>query len=120
MKDFFLKQRLARFLTVPVIKEVGDGGRGAATPGLGCVNGGENGGHEPLVAVDPKALLTELGVVVGQAQQVTWWANRERKGGFIFKSCWKTDVSFFSFKQIMEILLLFCFGTMVKRHENAP
>lgn len=58
-------------LTVAVVKEVGDGGRGAATPRLGGINGGQDGRHEPLVAVDAEAFLAELGVVVGQAQQVT-------------------------------------------------
>lgn len=36
-------------LTVAVVKEVGDGGRGAAAPGLGCVDGGQDGRHESLV-----------------------------------------------------------------------
>lgn len=58
-------------LTISIVEEVGDGGRGAAAPGFGGVNGGEDGGHEPLVAVDAKALLTELGVVVGQTEEVT-------------------------------------------------
>lgn len=58
-------------LTVAIIKEVGDGRRGAAAPGFGGVDGGEDGGHEPLVAVDSETLLAELGVVVGQTEQVT-------------------------------------------------
>lgn len=58
-------------LTVAVVEEVGDGGRRAAAPGLGGVDGGEDGGHEPLVAVHPEALLAELGVVVRQAEEVT-------------------------------------------------
>lgn len=57
--------------TVAVVEEVRDGGRGAAAPGFGGVDGGEDGGHEPLVAVHAEALLAELGVVVGQTQQVT-------------------------------------------------
>lgn len=63
---------LSPTLTVAVVEEVGDGGRGAAAPGLGGVDGGEYGGHEPLVAVHAEALLAELGVVVGQAEQVPW------------------------------------------------
>lgn len=47
-------------LTVAVIEEVGDGCRGAAAPRFGGVDGGENGRHEPLVAVHTEALLTEL------------------------------------------------------------
>lgn len=58
-------------LTVAIVKEVGDGGRGAAAPRFGGVDGGEDGRHEPLVAVHSEALLAELGVVVGQAEQVT-------------------------------------------------
>lgn len=58
-------------LTIPVVEEVGDGGRGAAAPGLGGVDGGENGRHELLVTVDPKAFLAELRIIVGQSQQVT-------------------------------------------------
>lgn len=58
-------------LTVAIVKEVGDGCRGAAAPGFGGVDGGEDRGHEPLVAVHPEALLAELGVIVGQTEQVT-------------------------------------------------
>lgn len=58
-------------LTIAVVEEVRDGGRGAAAPRFRGVNGGEDGRHEPLVAVHSKALLAELGVVVGQAEQVT-------------------------------------------------
>lgn len=47
-------------LTIPIIKEVSDGRRGATAPGLGGVNGGEDGGHETLIAVHPEALLAEL------------------------------------------------------------
>lgn len=58
-------------LTVAVVEEVGDGGRGAAAPRLGGIDGGQDGRHESLVAVDAEAFLAKLGVVVGQAQQVT-------------------------------------------------
>lgn len=64
-------------LTVAVVEEVGDGGRRAAAPGLGGVDGGEDGGHEPLVAVHPEALLAELGVVVRQAEEVTCGGRRK-------------------------------------------
>ena len=64
-------------LTVAIVKEVCDGGRGAAAPGLGGVDGGEDGGHEPLVAVHPELLLAELGVIVGQTEQVTWGETDE-------------------------------------------
>lgn len=57
-------------LTVAIIKEVGDGSRGAAAPRFGGVNGGEDGGHEPLVTVHSEALFAELGVVVGQTEKV--------------------------------------------------
>lgn len=66
-------------LTVAVVEEVGDGGRGAAAPGFGGVDGGEDGGHEPLVAVHSEALLAELGVVVRQTEQVTWRAQKGSK-----------------------------------------
>ena len=62
-------------LTVAVVEEVCDGGRGAAAPRFGGVDGGEDGGHEPLVAVHPETLLAELGVVVGQAEEVTCGAE---------------------------------------------
>lgn len=65
-------------LTVAIVKEVGDGCRGAAAPGFGGVDGGEDGGHEPLVAVHSEALLAELGVVVGQTEQVTCGIDRRR------------------------------------------
>lgn len=65
-------------LTVAIVKEVGDGCRGAAAPGFGGVDGGEDGGHEPLVAVHSEALLAELGVVVGQTEQVTCGIERRR------------------------------------------
>lgn len=67
-------------LTVAVVEEVGDGGRRAATPGLGGIDGGEDGGHEPLVAVHPEALLAELGVVVRQAEEVTCGGQTETMG----------------------------------------
>lgn len=63
-------------LTVAIIEEVRDGGRGAAAPGLGGFNGGEDGGHETLIAVHAKALLAELRVVVRQTQKVTWGLDR--------------------------------------------
>lgn len=66
-------------LTVAVIKEVGDGGGGAATPGFGGVDGGEDGGHEPFVTAGTESLLAELGVIVGQTQQVAW--NKDGDGG---------------------------------------
>lgn len=66
------EQRETVALTIPVIEEVCDGGRGAAAPGLGGVDGGEDGGHETLIAVYPEALLAELRVVVRQTQKVTW------------------------------------------------
>lgn len=72
-------------LTVPVVEEVGDGRRGAAAPGLRGVDGGEDGRHEPLVAVHSKTLLAELGVVVGQTEQVTW--GKERGTCFFFLGC---------------------------------
>lgn len=59
-------------LTIAIIEEVRDGGRGAAAPGLGGVDGGEDGGHETLIAVHPEALLAELRVVMRQTQKVTW------------------------------------------------
>lgn len=58
-------------LTVAVVKEVSNGGRRAAAPRLGGIDGGQDGRHEPFVTVDAEALLAKLGVVVGQAQQVT-------------------------------------------------
>lgn len=61
--------------TVSIVEEVRDGGRGAAAPRFGGVDGGEDGRHEPLVAVHAEALLAELGVVVGQAEQVTCGAE---------------------------------------------
>lgn len=67
-------------LTVAVVEEVGDGGRRAAAPGLGGIDGGEDGGHEPLVAVHPEALLAELGVVVRQAEEVTCGGQTETMG----------------------------------------
>lgn len=73
------KVRFFLYSTVAVVEEVGDGRRGAAAPGLGGVDGGEDGGHEPLVAVDAEALLAELGVVVGQAEQVTWETGDGRR-----------------------------------------
>lgn len=51
-------------LTVAVIKEVRDGSRGAAAPGFGGVDGGQDGGHEPLITINPEPLLAEFGVVV--------------------------------------------------------
>lgn len=74
-------------LTVAIVEEVGDGCRGAAAPGFGGVDGGEDGGHEPLVAVHPETLLAELGVVVGQTEQVTWCTQREREKGD-FQECY--------------------------------
>lgn len=67
-------------LTVPVVEEVRDGRRGAAAPGFGGVNGGEDGGHEALIAVHPEALLAELGVVVRQTQKVTYGFERSDGG----------------------------------------
>ncbi len=64
-------------LTVAIVKEVGDGSRGAAAPGFGGVDGREDGGHEPLVAVHPESLLAELGIVMGQAEKVTWGTERK-------------------------------------------
>lgn len=46
--------------TVSIIKEVSDGGRGAAAPGFGGVDGGQDRRHEPLVFGGSKPLLTEL------------------------------------------------------------
>lgn len=65
------RTKLTPGLTVAVIKEVRDGSRGAAAPGLGGVDGGQDGGHEPLIAINPEPLLAEFGVVVRQTQQVT-------------------------------------------------
>lgn len=58
-------------LTVAVIKEVRDGSRGAAAPGFGGVDGGQDGGHEPFVAINSESLLTEFGVIVRQTEQMT-------------------------------------------------
>lgn len=66
-------------LTVAVVEEVGDGGGGAAAPGFGGVDGGEDGGHEPLVAAGAESLLAEFGVVVGQTQQVAWDGDGDRE-----------------------------------------
>lgn len=63
--------KLTPRLTVAVIKEVRDGSRGAAAPGFGGVDGGQDGGHEPLIAIYPESLLAEFGVVVRQTEQVT-------------------------------------------------
>lgn len=67
-----IKMQLQAALTIAVVEEVGDGGRGAAAPRLGGINRCQDGRHKPLVTVDAKALLAELGVIVGQAQQVTF------------------------------------------------
>lgn len=59
------------FFTVAIVEEVRNGCRGAAAPGFGGIDGSEDGGHEPLVAVHAEALLAEFGVVVGQTEQMT-------------------------------------------------
>lgn len=63
-------KRFLNILTIAIVKEVRDGGRGTAAPRFGRINGGEDGGHESLVAVHAKTLLAEFGVVVGQAEQM--------------------------------------------------
>lgn len=46
--------------TVPIVKEVGDGSRGAAAPGFRGVNGGQDRRHESFVFSGAKPVLTEL------------------------------------------------------------
>lgn len=67
-------------LTIAIIKEVGDRSRGAAAPGFGGVNRGEDGGHEPLVTVHSETLFAELGVVVGQTEEVACGTEKKDTG----------------------------------------